>query len=151
MESLTCEPVLEILCPIALLKCPKSFTRTNMNAGCGTHPSFLFGRPLLSFCLIALASTSCPELSRTDCPFLMTVLREETSVILLPWDRFSALSDWAFPFGLTYSTHLPSFSDDSHLPCLLSDAFFSCLFKSVLILLVTLAVWKQVCANSTGR
>lgn len=146
MESLTCESVLEILCPIALLKCPKSFTRTNMNAGCGTRPSFLFGRPLLSFCLIALASTSCPELSRTDCPFLMTVLREETSVILLPWDRFSALSDWAspgpaahalfivvwaFPFGLTYSTHLPSFSDDSHLPCLLSDAFFSCLFTKV--------------------
>ena len=35
LESLACEPVVEMLCPVALLRCPKCFPRTNMNAGCG--------------------------------------------------------------------------------------------------------------------
>lgn len=74
----------------------------------------------------------------------MAAFREETSVILLLWDRFSVLSDWGsagpaahalsvycglgFPFW-PFSTHLPCFSDDSHLlapSLLLSDAFFPC-------------------------
>lgn len=150
MENLACEPVVEMLCPVALLRCPKCFPRTNMNAGVGTHSSFLFGSHLLSFsCPLALARTSCPELSRTDCPFLYGCFQEETSVILLSWDRFSVLSDWGspglvahalsvycgldFPFW-PYSTHLPCFSDDSHLPApspLLYTAFFPCLFTQV--------------------